>query len=310
MGDQNTNGKTAIIVAIIGGICTIAASIISGYMGREKAIDKVMSQAPNVASIDELINMYNQLSNNNDILKNKISSLESQNNSLINENESLKDQLIQYESLNENYDNIDNLKSENLSLKNQNSTLISENESLKIEVSQLQNELQNMKANSDTSKHDISPETNTSSDETGEKVSIFSLDTFKGESGWYDLSYYSSKDVFTDTYGTEYLTAYVGHHSGRDINYSYNPTYLLDYKYTTFEGQIAWSKSDKNSKETAWIEFYSDNELIYITDKITVDSRPLSFSFSVEGIEKLTIVRNATNSSSSWIVYPYLNLVK
>ncbi len=83
-----------------------------------------------------------------------------------------------------------------------------------------------------------------------------------------------------------------------------------DCKYHSCEGQIAWSKFSKNNEGTAWIEFYSGDECIYTTEPITSDSRVLDFSFNVEGIEKLTIVRKATGFNSIYIIYPYLNLVK
>lgn len=43
-----------------------------------------------------------------------------------------------------------------------------------------------------------------------------------------------------------------------------------------------------------WLEFYSGTKCIYTTEPISVDSKFLDFSFSVEGVEKLTIMRNAT----------------
>lgn len=290
--------------AWIGGICVIIAAIIGMFSFNVNIEnDKLKDNSKIIESENEkLKEEINDWENSYNDLKEQFDDLHNENNNLSEEINALKNTIEEYSS--------SSIDVNNSSLDEEYSLLLSENESLKEKISQLQNELENMKVNSDNPQNNMLFESDTTSDYTEKRVSIFTLDTFKGKPGWYNNSYYSDKDVFTDTYGNEHFTAYVGHHSGRDINYSYNPTYLLDNKYSTCEGEIAWAKNDKNSKETAWIEFYSGDELIYITDKITVDSRPLTFSFSVDGIEKLTIVRNATGSSSSWIIYSYLNLVE
>ena len=299
--------KAALITGILGFIATISAAIISNGIGKSNAIHDVVSEVNTETSNiniridtkDDLINLLNELlsksteiATENGKLEYSNTELQKENNSLKNENTSLKNQLDEYTQL----------ADENARLTEINASLEETNTSLEVERDQLQKELDELRGNVDPS-----PTPSTSS---GKKVSIFDLDTFKGKPGWYNHSYYSNKDVFIDTYGTEYLTGYVGHHRSSDKNSSHSPTYLLDNNYSTCEGEIAWAKNDKNSKETAWIEFYSGDELIYKTEPITVDSRPFPFSFNVEGIEKLTIVRNATGSNSSWIIYPYLNLVE
>lgn len=288
-----------ITAAWIAGICAIIAAIIGVF-----SYDIRQSNKDLIIENTELTKQNNDWESSYNDLKKQFDSLHNENDTLSEEINTLKNTVEEYTS---------STDENNLSLNEKNESLLAENESLKDEINQLKNELENMKSssnNSDSLQNNTLPESNMPSEETGKRVSVFNLDTFKGKTSWYNHSYYTNIDVFTDTYGNEYLTAYVGLHSGRDLDYSYNPTYLLDNKYSTCEGEIAWSKSDKNSKETAWIEFYSGNELIYTTEKITVDSRPLPFSFSVKGIEKLTIVTNATGSKTAWVVYPYLDFVQ
>lgn len=97
-------------------------------------------------------------------------------------------------------------------------------------------------------------------------------------------------------------------------NTKYTFTYSLDKKYSTCEGKIVWSKSSSNVEGSAWVEFYSGEELIYKTDSITADSDPVPFNFNVKDVDKLTIVRNSTTSHTSYykayIIYPYLNLIE
>lgn len=275
--------------AWIAGICAIIAASIGIF-----SIDLSKSKKDLIAKNDELVDKYS-------ILEKQFDDLYKENTTLSEEISTLKKTVEKYSlSKDEN----------NSSLDKENKLLLEENESLTSELNKLQNEIENMTNNLDSQKSTTPHSSDTIPDETGNKVSVFTLDTFKGNPGWLNISYYTDKIVFTDTYDTEHLTSYIGHHFGKDINSTYNPTYLLDKKYSSCEGEIAWSKSDKNSKETAWIEFYSGDELIYITEKITVDSRPLAFSFSVDDVEKITILRNATGGSSSWIIYTYLDFVK
>ena len=155
-------------------------------------------------------------------------------------------------------------------------------------------------------------DSNTSYDSHDKKVSIFDLETFKGEGGWHK----STDDIdYTDTYDNEYPTSYWGKHYAISENIKNSmPIYLLDNKYSICEGQMAWSKGSKNIEGSAWLEFYSGDECIYTTEPISADSKILDFNFSVEGVEKLTIVRNATKDMNDWdtihIVYPYLNIIE
>lgn len=138
------------------------------------------------------------------------------------------------------------------------------------------------------------------------KVSIFNMDTFKGIAYWEKPS---SIKALTDTYDNEYITARIGQH-GYTKNSKNVPIYLLDNKYSTCEGQIAWPKTRKNSQGSVWIEFYSGDELIYVTDSITAEDRAISFEFSVKGIEKLTIVKNSTGAYQPDVIYSYFNLLE
>lgn len=292
-------GKDTIIAAIIGGICVIIAAIIGIFSFNINTTNKDLE-----AEIKELSQQNNDWESTYNELKKQFDDLHSENSILSEEIDTLKNMIAEdaYTPVAEN----------NSLLYEENRSLSVENESLKEEIVQLQKEVENAKVDLTIQQDNTLVEPEGASEETEKIVSIFNLDTIKGTPYWRNHSYYTDKDIFTDTYGNEYLTAYIGHHTGSDINSSVTPTYLLDNKYSLCRGEIAWSKKDKNSTATAWIEFYSGDQLIYITEKITVDSRPFSFSFSVEGVEKLTIVRNATNSNTvnSWIIYPYLELVE
>ncbi len=149
---------------------------------------------------------------------------------------------------------------------------------------------------------------NSYNNEDGSKVSIFTLETFKGSGGWRDSSH--SQSSFTDTYGNVYSSAYEAQHvysgtASRDKS----PVYLLDYNYSKCEGQLAWPREQKDKEGSIWIEFYSDDELIYITEKVSADDRALAFEFDVSGVEKLKICRKTT-IPFVYAIYPYLNLIK
>ena len=199
----------------------------------------------------------------------------------------------------------------------ENTDLKAENSNLQNQIISLTEENELLKSNSFSSKGDISNASSeniqlTNSELSSKKVSIFNLETFKGTSDWKQSG---DSRWYTDTYGNEYLTShYANHYTSIYEEENYIPTYLLDNKYSLCEGQIAWSKLSKDYDGTAWIEFYSGDDCIYITDPITADSRVLTFSFSVEGIEKLTIVRKGTKNgyqtSTLCIIYPYLNLIE
>lgn len=143
------------------------------------------------------------------------------------------------------------------------------------------------------------------------KVSIFTMDTFQGKGFWNSRSHTAlSKNDFIDTYGNEYLSAYVSIHGPRTKDDFASPTYLLDNKYKQLRGKFAWAKSDKHIDGSIWVEFYSGDTLIYKTDSITATDRAVSFEFSVDGLETITIVKNGSNRVAAHAVYPYLDLIQ
>lgn len=178
-------------------------------------------------------------------------------------------------------------------------------------ITDLQKELEQYKDRTDD---------NTNADmgnDSGDKtVSITTLETFQGVETWWDYSDIPnfrsiSSYNFIDTYGNEYPDSNLAEHSYLREKNKFTPVYLLDGKYSKCEGMIAWPKSDKNEEGSVWIEFYSEDELIYQTDPMSASDRALSFAFSVEGIEKLTVVKKAARETGIiYIIYPYFNLVE
>lgn len=139
------------------------------------------------------------------------------------------------------------------------------------------------------------------------EVSVFNMSIFQGVASWLSRSHVKvSKSDFIDTYDNEYLSAYLGYH---DISSEKGTTYLLDGNYSKCEGEFVWPKNRKNSDGSIWIEFYSEDNLVYQTDPITATDKAMAFEFSVTGVEKLTIVRKGT-ARAVYAIYPYLNLIK
>lgn len=219
----------------------------------------------------------------------------------------------EYISLKEKYDTLDyqktNLENDKTDLQKQNNDLqnkLAEIPSLNQEIVSLREEIENLNQQITQLEGDGDQSESTQESTLAiSKVSIFNLETFQGEARWYRAT---SKYEYTDTYDNEYKNAYYASHP------SYNdPTYLLDKKYSICEGKIAWCKQSKDYGGSIWIDFYSGNDLIYSTDFITATDRVIDFSFPVDEVETLTIIRN-TDRASSWysvnVVYPYFNLIK
>lgn len=143
-------------------------------------------------------------------------------------------------------------------------------------------------------------------------MSIFDLDTFQRSGLWLSPTNKSFSSLnFIDTYENEYPDAHIAFHKSQTKDDNSSPIYLLDYKYKVCQGKFAWPKADKNKSGEIWIEFYSGDTLIYKTDSICATDRAVSFEFSAEGIETLTIVRNGTQKRSViHAIYPYLDLVQ
>ena len=310
----NTNGKYTILAAIITGVLgltgTISAAIIGNNTGKNNAVSEVMSQVNTDASNvnihidtkDDLINLLNELISKNTEVATENGKLGYSNTELQNENNTLKEEkgnlLETNESLQGQLAQFSGLADENKTLKEQIASLEKENVSLTSEIEKLRTVT------------GIIP-TPTPKISTGKKVSIFDLDTFQGNGNWQVAT---ADYWYTDTYENEYISAhYASHKYTEKDDKSRVPTYLLDYKYLICEGEIAWPKYCKNYTGSAWIDFYSGDELIYSTEPITATDRAISFSFSVEGLETLTIVRNSTRSGSSntgYLIYPYFNLIE
>lgn len=75
----------------------------------------------------------------------------------------------------------------------------------------------------------------------------------------------SNSEYFIDIYGNKYPEAYIARHGYYKSSSKHSVKYLFDKKYFKCEGQLAWSKEEKNREGAIWIEFYSVNELIYTT---------------------------------------------
>ena len=271
--------------AIIGVIGAVISAIIGAYFGAyfERNVDKE-DAVFNVCETDE----YKSLENDYNTLDYEKANLQNTNETLQAKINNLQNQIAEIPILNQ------------------------EIASLKEEIENLNQQIEESEGNGEPQEPQEPPEPPES---TISKVSIFDLDTFRGESYWYDNSDYSSS-YFVDTYDNSHEMAYLTFHKAIDKDDKDNPVYLLNKEYSFCEGQIAWSKKFKNSEDSIWIEFYSiiDSEetLLYRTEpSITADNRPLDFSFSVVGVEKMKIVTNGTNPYSSVaIIYQYLNLVK
>lgn len=281
--------RVEIKAAIIGGICTVIAAIIGAYFGAyfERKADNE-DVGFNVYETDEYISLKEQY----DTLDYQKANLENDNKVLQTQNNDLQNQISDIPNLNQ------------------------EIVSLKEEIENLNQQIAELEENGDQPEPPPNQEQPEEPESTVSKVSIFDLDTFKNNPYWFDVSYTSfSKEDLIDTYGEKHDGAHFGGHGATDKN-SIHPIYLLDKKYYLCEGEIAWSKSEKNSEDSAWIEFYSisndgtTENLIYSTDPITAYSRPLYFSFSVENVEKMKIVRNSNSSRAAYVIYDYLDLIR
>lgn len=232
---------------------------------------------------------------------------------LAEQNEKIKkdfnDLQSQYEKMKENEINnkeiVRNLQLENDQIQNKNIQLQDDIENFKSELANLQNESEQYRERYGS--------LNMDTDNENETVSIINLETFQGSETWWnssDNSMFPGNNNFIDTYGKEYPNSHLAQHFHLNDKDKHAPTYLLDGNYSKCEGKIAWPKSDKNEEGSVWIDFYSENELIYQTEPMSASDRALSFEFNVEGIEKLTIVKKATSQTGIiYIIYPYFNLI-
>ncbi len=222
-----------------------------------------------------------------------------ENTSLEADINELKNKLLIEESKRAESDlNYQNIQASYNELNSKYENLLSENASLKEEGA-----AGNVTESSDSA--DISYES------IGSKISVFTMDVFQNKSFWFTAGGSTSEIAkITDTYGNEYPKAHFAIHGTKEKGEATNPIYLLDCKYARCEGQIAWSKWSMNEKGSAWIDFYSGDELIFSTDAITAVDEAISFEFDVSDVKTLEIVCNGSTNRGKYIVYPYLNLVK
>lgn len=109
-----------------------------------------------------------------------------------------------------------------------------------------------------------------------------------------------------DNYNNEYLSGYYLYAGDSD---SVTARFRLEGRYTKIIGKVAYEFPQEDWK---WgtICFYDDNDnLLFETNKMDIDSAPQEFSFSVEGVQNLTIKTNG----SSWacdLIVPYLQVQK
>ena len=67
-------------------------------------------------------------------------------------------------------------------------------------------------------------------------------------------------------------------------------SYYLEGKYHECSFTIGLDESSKNNDYNSWLEFYDqDDNLIFMTDKFTMGSKPASYSFSVKDVDVLKI---------------------
>lgn len=273
--------------AIINGKFTVFAAVIAGIFGIIVAIIETAGNGKLKKEYEELqtecADLYtklNTLQENYDTLDYEKANLENDNKVLQTQNNDLQNQIADIPTLNQKI------------------------VSLEEEYKNLNQQIGELESGIDQPESPQKPEPSEESEPIISKVSIFDLDTFQ------------SSSYFIDTYDNSHEMAKITFHRAIDKNDDNNPIYLLDKKYSLCEGQIAWSKEYKNSKNSAWIEFYAIDEdcdrFLYKTEpSITADHRALDFSFSVVGVEKMKIVANGTDDLVGVpIIYQHLDLIK
>ena len=281
-------------IAIITGSCMIIAAIIgtvSISINVNTENEKLKKEYEEVISKNTDLNTQtNESQEAYENLSSQYESMASQNNELQTRVSSLESELSQHSSIYE------------------------ENTELKKDIENLQNEIRELQGKNENpvdprSNEEESEGQSNSTQPSSKKVSIFDLETFQGNDYWFDHS--QSSSAFIDTYDNEYLTGRYTFNGPSSKDEDLIPVYLLDKKYSICEGELAWSKTSKNIDGSIWIDFYSGDTLIFSTETITATDRAITFEFSVEGLETLTVVCNGSNSNNAvTAIYPYLNLVE
>ncbi|MDE6184975.1 MAG: hypothetical protein K2G39_06065 [Lachnospiraceae bacterium] len=183
----------------------------------------------------------------------------------------------------------------NINMKNDYKELQFNNSELVEKINALQIEFDKLKVQLEAGEQEINNLKNEMEALKESKISIFDLDAMNtNEQYWFDYSDGHSSECFIDTNNVDYLTAHMGFHYRTNKEEILNPTYQLNDNYSICEGKIIWSAANEDSKEKAWIEFYSEDTLIYTTAPIDINNKSTDFSFSIKGVKELKIVKNGT----------------
>lgn len=196
------------------------------------------------------------------------------------------------------------LKEINNDLQNQLNSVTNENQSLKSSQRSLTSD--NKAGDEESSDYEIS----------NNKVSIFDLTPFQGEMYWVKdvtFPFVDETDWLIDMYGNEFHSGYLAYHY--EEKHEVEAVYLLNNEYTTCNIMMAWPRGGKDLVDaSAFIKFYSDGELFYISPEIKCGDEPIEFSFSVENVKKLSFECISVGNNNAWvavtIIYPYFDFVK
>lgn len=74
-------------------------------------------------------------------------------------------------------------------------------------------------------------------------------------------------------------------------------TFALDGKYSKLTGDLALDSSSNSIRDGAWLEFYSNGELIGTTEHLYAGVRPITFEIDITGVKDLEIRENYTQSA-------------
>lgn len=285
-GDQ-TNGKYTIISALISGICVVMSSIIGIFSynlnesNKTLTVENISLTAQNndwETSYNELQKMFNELDN--------------KNTSLSSELNSLRSNLDQY------------------------SSIVAENNTLKAQIFELKNQLQLLNDSIENQENEIISTSDADVNNISKKVSIFDLDPFQGKAYWFkDINppFSDEKDWLTDMYGTAFHTGYIAYHGAE--KQEVDSVYFIDKKYSKCNVMMAWPRGGKNLiNASAYIKFYSDDQLLYTSPEIKCGDKPIEFSFDVSNVEKFSFELISIGNNNPWmsvvIIYPYFDLVE
>ena len=93
-------------------------------------------------------------------------------------------------------------------------------------------------------------------------------------------------------------------------NSSSDPAYQrweLEGEYSKVDGTIYMREGNPGS---FWLEFYDGEELIYTTERLSVESTSVSFSVDVTGVNFLTMYGKFQGSMGCWIIADQITITK